>query len=179
MLPRGLWPTRDAISSRSGSGRRPRYPENGCLHDFVHSEMESRNAVCSPEAIHRPADDAVPRTKRRIRTVPARSQSPEPQKTCKTGSAIGTNRLTETAQLIWALPIGSSNVDFFNTIRTLPTFVFTPLLTHHMHAAGSNSSLNAVPRLAVSFSRRHPVEVGRHPAGADRHLATADRRAPR
>ena len=118
VLPWRPRPTRDAIRPQSGSRRRPRHTQNRCLHDLVHSEAESRDALCSSEAIHRCADDATSRTQRRIRTVPARSNGTKPQKTCKTGSANTTNRLSGPAQLFWASPIGGSNPDFFNTIRT-------------------------------------------------------------
>ena len=118
MLSEGQRETPHALCARSCPRRRTRYPKNRRLHDLIHSEAESRDAVRASEAIHRSADDATTRTKRRIRTIPARSHRSKPSETRKAGSQTRTNRLRGTVKLIWASPIAGSKVDFFNTIRT-------------------------------------------------------------
>ncbi len=98
------------------------------IHYLVHPKAESRDALRSSETIHWRADDAAERTKRRIRTVPARSHSSKPQKDRQTYPRTATNRLKEIAKTLRASTTRRSNTDFFNTIRTEPTLeIFHPM----------------------------------------------------
>ncbi len=76
-----------AVRARSRTRRRPRHPQNRRLHDLVHPATKGRDAVCPPQTIHRPANDAAPRTQRRNRTVPTRCNRSKPPQTGQVGAS--------------------------------------------------------------------------------------------